>query len=144
MSAEIKTDSDVASEAALFVSIERLQDLLDHQARLSAEISVALRELANHCEARFGLEEHSPLYSEIAATAPWLAGNVERMVDEHRSLRMHLAELRRTAAGQLPLAKPLERCLKMLQAFRCELAAHEEGERELCFQAYMTDVGSKD
>ncbi len=133
-----------ASPAVLIQAQERLRSLVWQHARISAETAAAMRELLVLCQGRFDSEENSDWYEGMASNAPWLAKRTNELSQQHINLRRSLQRLCLDAAQHLPLPDAWRSFPAEFANFQLELAAHEELERDLCYEAYLHDVGTKD
>ncbi len=115
---------------------------LDQTSQLS-DVLVLLRELKEVLIPHFAEEERpGGLYETVLTGAPRNAGQLDRLLAEHRELLVELEGL--IEQIQLCLAGPVAEAITRARTLQARLRAHEESEGSIVADALYQDLGVGD
>jgi hypothetical protein len=135
-----------AQHQVLFATLHAIEEILPYaltcqrRPRPLAAIRLLLRRLADQLHDHFEAEERDDAFGRIAAAEPRLAPRIDRLLRDHRELRLLVAAVlvQARSSDEEEVWRSVSRGFWLI---RERLAWHEREENELVFQLHHLDLG---
>src|SRR5688572_14977675 len=126
---------------ALRDKVRRIHSVLAEPEPAQDEIEILLREFLNALIVHFDYEEDEGFFNDVAAHAPRLTGQADKLCIEHREMLRDAAKLCRFAAAGSPSMPWWRELRSRCHEFSKRLMQHEHEENHLLQEARQSDIG---
>jgi hypothetical protein len=98
-------------------------------------------DLRDEVHRHFDAEEQGGYFADVRASAPWLSGRLDELLEEHREFRIWTEELVELARCCRTDPDAVDVLVVAYGELRDSLWAHERKEDELTQEAFQVDLG---